>query len=283
MVGPGAMSSHMTHPLLTVVVPVWDEYVRFLPDCLAHIRSQDGVEPRVLVVDNASTVDLPDLPDGVALTRLPTRIAAGPARNAGLALVTTPYVCFVDADDIPLPGTFRFCIERLERRPDVVACATASLAWDAETNERAAMDWPRRHVYRLVRHRHVFALYMLGRCALPLTTRTILRTETARDAGGFGGGNLAEDWTLGAALAFRGTVELHHRPGHLYRQHAGSLFRRVHSAIAYDEALRELRLRLRSDPAVPAWVKAALPLVGLAHRLKSLVLARAGERLAEAP
>jgi glycosyltransferase involved in cell wall biosynthesis len=272
----------MTEPKLTVVVPVWDGYVRYLTDCLAHVHAQEGVVARVLVVDNASTVDVPDLPADVELIRLPLRVSAGPARNAGLARVTTPYVCFVDADDLPLPGTFRFCVERLERSPEVVACATASLAWNAQTDERQEMDWPRSHVYSLVRYPRAFALYMLGRCALPLTTRTVIRTESARDAGGFGSGSLAEDWTLGAALAFRGAVELHRRPGHLYRQHAGSLFRRVHSAASYDEALRELRTRLGADPAVPAWVKGALPLVGLAHRLKSLVLARAGERLAEA-
>jgi glycosyltransferase involved in cell wall biosynthesis len=266
---------------LTVVVPVWDDYVRFLPDCLEHVMAQDGVELRVLVVDNASCVALPDLPARVDRIRTAKRLAAGPARNASLEVVTTPYICFVDADDLPLPGTFRFCIDRLARRPDLVACATASLAWDADTGICRTMNWPRDHVYSVVRRRRAFALYMLGRCALPLTTRTVLRTNAVRDAGGFGSGSLAEDWTLGAALAFRGAVEFHRRPGHLYRQHTGSLFRRDHPAATYDTALQELRMRLNTDPAVPQWVKAALPLVGLAHRLKSRVLARNSVGVAE--
>ena len=110
---------------------------------------------------------------------------------------------------------------------------------------------------------------------MPLTTRTVVRTEAVRAAGGFGDGNLAEDWSLGAALAFRGPVELHRRPGHLYRQHDGSLLRRAHSKEDYDEVLASLRRRLRRDEAVPGWVKGCLPAIGLLHRVKSRVLERA--------
>ena len=46
----------------TVVLPVWDEYVAArLPEALASLRAQDLAAP-IIVVDNASEVQLPDLP-----------------------------------------------------------------------------------------------------------------------------------------------------------------------------------------------------------------------------
>jgi mycofactocin system glycosyltransferase len=71
--------------LLTVVVPTLDT--------VPHHRSG---RCRTVVVDDASAV--PVQVNGAHMVRLPRNAGPGPARNAGLAEVTTPYVAFVDAD-----------------------------------------------------------------------------------------------------------------------------------------------------------------------------------------
>jgi len=74
---------------LTVVIPVWDAYVRWLPNCVETIRRQVP-QARIVVVDNASTVALPALSFDVDVLRVPARRSVGAARNLGLADARTP-------------------------------------------------------------------------------------------------------------------------------------------------------------------------------------------------
>jgi glycosyltransferase involved in cell wall biosynthesis len=87
---------------VSVVIPVWDDYARRLPSALASLGDQ-GMALTIIVVDNASTTPVPDAPQATTL-RLERRVSVGAARNAGLAAVDTPFVCFLDADDELLPG-----------------------------------------------------------------------------------------------------------------------------------------------------------------------------------
>src|SRR5437763_8975313 len=102
----------MPEALTTVLMPVWDQYVPWLPRAVASVQEQD-VATSVVVVDNASAVALPGLP-GVSVVTSPRRLTLGAARNLGLAQVTTPYVVVWDADDAMLPGTLGF-LERAIR------------------------------------------------------------------------------------------------------------------------------------------------------------------------
>src|SRR4051794_40052477 len=74
----------------TVLIPVWDDYVKWLEQAVVSLTAQD-VATRIVVVDNASEVNLPVLP-GVAVVTSPRRLTVGAARNLGLGQVTTPYV-----------------------------------------------------------------------------------------------------------------------------------------------------------------------------------------------
>jgi hypothetical protein len=64
---------------LTVVIPVYDDYVRWLDGCVASVWAQrDETALRVLVVDNASSQPLPELPEGVHVERTPPSCIAPP-------------------------------------------------------------------------------------------------------------------------------------------------------------------------------------------------------------
>jgi cellulose synthase/poly-beta-1,6-N-acetylglucosamine synthase-like glycosyltransferase len=255
---------------VTVVVPVWDDYVRYLPQCLAAIRSQH-VEARILVVDNASAVPVPTQDPDVEILRLASRLTAGAARNAGLELVETQFVVFADADDTVLPGTWSFLLERLRNDPALVAAA-AQLWWvDGSTGERRPASSPRPHVYtRLNGRKRLFSLYLALRMALPTTTATVFRTEAVRDAGGYGNSEVAEDWALAAAVSLRGRIEQHARPGADVLVHRGSLFNRPLSRHQVSGGMRELRRRLGADPRTPGWLRLLLGPIGAFHELKAI-------------
>ena len=252
---------------MTVVIPVWNRYVRFLGECVASALDQTGIaSPRVIVVDNASEMPLPSLPADVEVVRSPSRLSVGAARNLGLQRVESENVVFCDADDQLLAGTIAFLASRMRERPELVAAICRYESWNPETGARALLERsPRPIVFRVSRHRRVFALANLRYNSFPVVGG-ILRTEAARDAGGFGDGSVGEDWILGAQLAFRGPIEFHREPSFLRRVHEGSLWHRQHAEAAYLARCDLLRERVERDPSVPRWVKAGLPLLAVVHR-----------------
>jgi len=262
---------------LTAVVPVWDAYMAYLPACLQAIRRQRAAS-RIVVVDNASTVPLPLLGEEVGVVHSAERLTAGGARNLGLAAVDTPFVVFADADDAVRPGTWSFLLERLRADPALVAAA-AQLWWVDGEGRRPASS-PRPHVYTHLNGRpRLFSLYMTLRMALPTTTVTVFRTEAVVDAGGYGDSEVAEDWALAAAVALRGRVEQHARPGADVLVHEGSLFNRPLPRSQVARGMRDVRRRLSADPRTPFWLRWLLPPIAGFHELKAIAaVARPGHR-----
>ena len=72
-------------PALTVVVPVWDDCLHWLGECVGSVWAQrDEVPLRVLVVDNASATAPAGLPDGVLeVLRTARRLSLGAACRCG--------------------------------------------------------------------------------------------------------------------------------------------------------------------------------------------------------
>jgi len=105
---------------VTVVVPAHGDAAQLLPLLRAlDAEASDGAPLSVIVSDDASPQPLER---GLAGATFPALALAfvrdarnggpGAARNRGLARVTTPWVAFVDADEVPAAGW----LERLEER-----------------------------------------------------------------------------------------------------------------------------------------------------------------------
>lgn len=252
-------------PEIAVVIPVWDAYVSWLPRAVASLGEQ-GVAVRVVVVDNASRTPVPAVAGAVRL-RLRRRRSVGAARNAGLAVVTEPLVCFLDADDELLPGTLARLRDRLAAEPSRVVAVPASVAWDERSGAAVAWGWPRPLAYRLCRHRRLFALVTALRNAYP-TTGVLIRTDALRAAGGFADADHEEDWLPAVALAARGHVDLDARPGRRYRVSERSLYGAGAELATVRANRAALRRALRRDPqtwglaAAFGWALAAAHLVG---------------------
>jgi glycosyltransferase involved in cell wall biosynthesis len=252
----------MTAAKTTVVVPVWDDYVGDpLLRAVDSLRGDNGAA-RIVLVDNASRVPVPKL-DGTEIVRSPSRLSLGAARNLGIANVTTPYVVVWDADDVMLPGTLQALEHAIESDPKLAAFGAAILEDPAGARHR----WPRRWIAVLVRAPRAFALINCAWSVFPTTGATIMRTELVRDAGGYSDSDSGDDWSLGAALGFRGRFGWSERPGRVYLLHHQSIWARHMSARHQLEHARAIRSRLRADAAVGRHVKLMLPLLGVAQRL----------------
>ena len=252
-------------PALTVVIPVWDEYVHTVRGAVDSVLGQRA-DVAIIVVDNASSQPLPELPPGVERIRLQRRLSAGAARNAGLVRVRSEFVLFLDADDIVLDGTIPLLLARMTARPALSACACGVLAWNAATGGTWPLDFPSRRTRLVSRWPGGYRLYAAMVNRMPTTGCVVMRTVTATSAGGFTDSDFAEDWALNVGLAFRGPIEFLPTRGRLLRVHGRSLRARPRSRADVARAFELMRQRVTGDPAAPLSVRVASPLLALYHR-----------------
>ena len=97
-------------PGVTVVIPCY-RYGRFLDAAVAAVLDQADVEPRVIIVDDASPDDsaqiarrIADADPRVTLIAHERNAGAIATYNEGLAEATTEFVSLVSADDLVAPG-----------------------------------------------------------------------------------------------------------------------------------------------------------------------------------
>lgn len=242
---------------LTIVVPAWD-LGDVLVECLQSLIDQD--EPvRVVVVDNASRDPLPLLAGCERLSIAP-RVTVGVARNAGLEVVETPYVLFMDGDDVLLPGALRHLVSALDASPRAVAASGRAVAWNPATDSEQEARWPFRWTYRLARRPRLFGLVNCVRDVFPTTGPVVIRTDAARATRGFCDANWAEDWCLSVELCLQGPVVTTGRVCLRYRVDP----RRITLSDLKErrwkpswEGRRRIRARLRRSPHAPRLIRAA--------------------------
>jgi glycosyltransferase involved in cell wall biosynthesis len=252
---------------VTVVIPVWDAYVEFLPDAVESVR-RNSSDARIVVVDNASSVPLTNL-EGCEVVRSARRLTVGAARTLGVERVATEYVVVLDADDLLLDGTLDFMHAQIASDPRLTIVATSILEGDTGRRHRA----PRRFVPRLTRAPGLFAVANAVWLLLPIQGCAILRTADLREAGGYPDIEWGDDWVVAVSLAFRGRVEVSERLGRYYRPTPGSLWRRPRPASELAASAASVRERIRADRGVPGWARILLPVIA-ALQLTAIYVAR---------
>lgn len=151
-----------SHPLLmtlaqtvSVIIPTHN-YGRFLKDALGSVFAQGWPEMTVIVVDDASEDDTPQVVQAygnkLQYVRHENRGGTAKARNTGLNMVKEGVVCFLDSDDVWLPGGLQALMKTLASSPDADgACARMvnvphdAMAWagqhPSELTGKAVQGW----------------------------------------------------------------------------------------------------------------------------------------------
>lgn len=125
-------------PSVTVIVPGHD-VEPYAAEALASLRAQSRTDWVAILVDDASTDATAEVFARAAeedprfrLVRHDRRRGLGAARNTGLDLVETPFVAFLDADDVLLPGALARLVGTLDASgSDFAAGAYVRLRPDA--------------------------------------------------------------------------------------------------------------------------------------------------------
>jgi len=232
-------------PLVTVVVPTFNAG-QLLLETLESVRSQTVQDVEVIVVDDGSTDGTPDL---VRRERPEVRVIEQPnggvsrARNRGLAETRTPFVCFLDQDDVWHPLQLERQLACFEAHPEAVAVATPYWFWHPDTNASYRLEpWPDdQGREKLVCGFDGWTYHQFLRDCWALTSATLLRAESVRAAGGFDETlPYSEDWDLWLRLARRQPFLQLAWPPVRYRQHPDQGSRKVRQRDYRSELLQRV-------------------------------------------
>jgi len=245
---------------LSIVIPVWDCYVPQLADALESLRADQAVIEQILLVDNASRVELPSAlitQPRVTVIKLQQRVSVGAARNAGLAAVSTELVCFFDADDLAEPGMLTELVQVMLRRWQLAALMSSQ--GDPVTGLR--YRFPPEISYGLLRQhkQRQFKWLNLLRPLFSLSGTGVIRTSAIRHSGGFPASSNGEDWAAAASLALCGEIALTERIGRWYDPQPNSLSRSQQSFKNIVARRIMLNRWLLTNPQTAKYLKPLLP------------------------
>src|SRR5690606_12815177 len=110
---------------IDVAIPSYN-YGRYLRDCAESVLAQEGVDLRVLIVDNASTDDSPRIAREIAASDRRVELCLrqhnlGPhaSFNQGIDWAKADYFAILCADDLFPPGALAPAVTIMEQNPDV--------------------------------------------------------------------------------------------------------------------------------------------------------------------
>lgn len=139
MTSPESAADHRaSEPLVTVIVPGYN-VAAYVDEALASLRAQTLPQWRAILVDDASTDDTGERFAVAAasdprftLVRHPEQRGLGAARNSALDQIASPFVAFLDADDVMAPGALELLVGSLTTSgSDFVVGAYSRLRPDA--------------------------------------------------------------------------------------------------------------------------------------------------------
>lgn len=227
---------------ITVVVPYHNEG-DLVVRAVESVRAQDYAgRLEIIVVDDASTEPaanhLRPTPD-LLILRNATSLRASGSRNLGIEKATGKYICFLDADDVYLPGRLSPHVDFLENHPEVGVVGSGHLVSRGNKTWEHALPVIRRVCGCLPVDPTVLPPSFADDAFLAYPFHTgafTARTEAVRAVGGFNTRySWGEEWDLLLRLAERYRVAyvpgvVYHyiaREGSICRTDSADKFRRM--------------------------------------------------------
>jgi glycosyltransferase involved in cell wall biosynthesis len=208
-----------------VVIPCYN-YARFLPQCVASALNQEGVDVRVLVIDDCSSDDseavgmgLAEQDSRVEFRRHPKNRGHIATYNEGLLeWASSEYCVLLSADDGLAPGALARAADLMDRHFEVVmTCGMARTVWGEEC-------LPIGGETSYAEHRILSGSEFLRRCfeiGNPVCTPTaVVRTGLQHRLGGYRADlPHSGDMEMWMRFAVHGSVGVVHSVQAYYRRH----------------------------------------------------------------
>jgi len=245
-----------TRPSITVVIPCYN-YGHFLPAAVDSVLSQDGVDPRVIIVDDASPDGSGDVAEEIGRAERRVRVLrhernAGHIQtyNDGLGLVETDYVSLVSADDVISPGSLGRATALMERYPDVGLVYGSISTFSDDADPRPTRN-RRYHLWRIWGGDEWIEGVATSGYNPIASPEAVVRTTAMNEIGLYNpalphSGDLeywlriAARWKIGQ---IHGPIQAH------YRVHGGNMHLNDFGTVEADLREREAAFRVLLDPA----------------------------------
>jgi glycosyltransferase involved in cell wall biosynthesis len=196
-------------------------YGRFLGDAIESVLGQSHRDVTVTVVDDASTDDTAAVAARYADRGVRyvggRRGGAGQARNAGLAVTSSPLVAFLDADDAWLPERLAIGVRHLERHPGAALVAAHAFACDEAMRPSSIV-----HARRQPACGRVFEELLVHNVVLNPSS-VLIRRSALEAAGGFSELPVAQDWDTWLEIAKRFPIGFADEVVALVRRHTNGI------------------------------------------------------------
>jgi len=212
-------------PTVSVCVPTYNQ-ARYLGPALESVLAQTFADFEIVVSDDASTDQTPDVLAGIRDPRLRAfrqarNVGIGPNRNTCLAAARGRYVAWLDSDDLYCPDRLATQTAVLDRHPDVGLVHGAAEAIDQDGQPLGGwpppfdghrIDTGRRALAELIASNYV-------------TTSTVMVRRACYDRVGLYATDVdgSEDWDMWLRIACHYDLAYTATPLARYRQHADSI------------------------------------------------------------
>jgi glycosyltransferase involved in cell wall biosynthesis len=228
-----------------VVIPCY-KYGHYLRGCVESVLSQDGVEVRVLILDDCSPDNTPEV--AAELVRKDSRVEYRrhtvnqghiATYNEGLEWASGTYVLLLSADDMLTPGALGRAVRFLDARPEVGMVCGREIHISSELVQPEVESIRNDYQSRVIPGIE----YLELSCRNPInhvsTPTAVIRTELQKKLGGYRtelphAGDM-EMWMRIAVHAALGFLDV---PQGFYRLHGQNM-----SARDFGNALADLRQR----------------------------------------
>jgi O-antigen biosynthesis protein len=195
-------------PLVSIVITVFN-YGRFLATAIESALRQRYEPLEVLVLDNASTDETPDVvaryvgDPRVRAIRHPANIGLTPNHNAGLALARGAYVGFLSADDALAPDFIAHAMRFYREHPDVDVLYGGAYSMTESERLVRVREWPGQQRAGYTGARNELAVLLAEGAFMCMPTMLVPRWVWDR-FGPFDAGLVSADWDLTARWAAGG-------------------------------------------------------------------------------
>lgn len=198
----------MANPLVTIVITAYN-YGSLLPTAIESALGQDYEALEVLVLDNASTDDTPEVLARYAADprfraiRNETNIGLTPNHNKGLREARGDFIGFLSADDALTPGCVTRAMRYYDEHPEVDVLFGSAYFMDPTGSVYAIRQMMGQPHCAYAGGRNELAALLSEGCYMCTPTMLVRRTIWER-YGGFDETKHAADWELSARWAKHG-------------------------------------------------------------------------------
>ncbi|MCT2401506.1 glycosyltransferase family 2 protein [Novosphingobium mangrovi (ex Huang et al. 2023)] len=217
----------------------------FLEQAIASVQAQTYPDWELLLIDDRSSDGGPAIAARAAghdpRVRTLEMPADGPhgaaaARNHGLRDARGAFVCFLDADDLFMPGKLEGQLALMQAHPEAGMVYGPTEWWYPGSPRRNWIEPLGRYAGRLHEPPALLADVILKlRSQVPCTCAVLIRTDLIRTFGGFEEAfHLYEDQTLWVKVMLHAPVFVSDRCTALYRQHDTSVSAKAFAEGVYD-------------------------------------------------